>query len=109
MEASGDDGYDEEDKTEDDDEESKSTAIDIGLNEFAKKIPIFEPEERAEYLSESQEKPLTVNLDLALYRAKVLTRNYRYAEAEDILQKVRFFFFFSSYQIEKSSFINYYF
>ena len=65
----------------------KSTsAMDAGLVEFAKKMPIFEPGERVEL--SSQEKPLTVNLDLALYKAKVLTRNYRFAEAEEILRKV---------------------
>nr|XP_048321874.1 protein high chlorophyll fluorescent 107 isoform X2 [Ziziphus jujuba var. spinosa] len=88
MEAPGDGDDDDEHKMEgeDDDDESKSTVIDVGLNEFAKKMPIFEPDERVES-SGSKEKPLTVNLDLALYRAKVLARNHRYAEAENILQK----------------------
>jgi hypothetical protein len=31
---------------------------------------------------------------LALYKAKVLTRNFRYEEAEKILQEVRFFWKF---------------
>ena len=82
MEVSGDD---DEDKTED--EESKSRVIDVGLAKFAKKMPIFEPDERVGS-SSPMERPLTVNLDLALYRAKVLARRYRYAEAEQILQKV---------------------
>ncbi|KAF3456354.1 hypothetical protein FNV43_RR01004 [Rhamnella rubrinervis] len=82
MEISGDD--DDEDKTED--EESKSMVIDVGLAKFAKKMPIFEPDERVGS-SSPLEKPLTVNLDLALYRAKVLARSYRFAEAEKILQK----------------------
>ncbi|XP_024929723.3 protein high chlorophyll fluorescent 107 isoform X2 [Ziziphus jujuba] len=88
MEAPGDGDDDDEHKMEgeDDDDESKSTVIDVGLNEFAKKMPIFEPDKRVES-SGSKEKPLTVNLDLALYRAKVLARNHRYAEAENILQK----------------------
>lgn len=60
--------------------------IDVGLSDFAKKIAIFEPEEGV--VSDSKEKPLKVNLDLALYRAKILTRNYRYAEAEELLEKV---------------------
>ncbi|KAH7573473.1 hypothetical protein ACOSP7_007168 [Xanthoceras sorbifolium] len=62
-----------------------STAfIDDILYEFAKKFPIFEPE-RVEF--SAREKPLTVNLDLALYKAKNLTRNYRYLEAQEILEK----------------------
>ncbi|XP_024022285.1 protein high chlorophyll fluorescent 107 [Morus notabilis] len=64
---------------------SKSAAaIDAGLAEFAKKMRIFEPGER---VVGSQEKPLAVNLDLALYKAKVLARNFRFEEAEEILQK----------------------
>lgn len=62
-----------------------TTVLDAGLAELAKKMPIFEPE-TAE--SGVKEKPLAVNLDLALYRAKILTRNFRYAEAEQILEKV---------------------
>lgn len=69
--------------------------IDAGLSEIAKKMPIFEPE-RSESSSSSsaaavaraQEKPLSVNLDLSLYRAKVLARNFRYRDAEKILEKV---------------------
>ncbi|KAM0984776.1 hypothetical protein ACFX2I_012056 [Malus domestica] len=61
-----------------------TTVLDAGLAELAKKMPIFEPE-AAE--SGVKEKPLAVNLDLALYRAKILTRNFRYAEAEQILEK----------------------
>lgn len=62
--------------------------IDVGLTELAKKMPIFEPEERVLERFGSTEKPLTVNLDLALYRAKVLSRGFRYQEAEKMLQKV---------------------
>ncbi|XP_011100765.1 protein high chlorophyll fluorescent 107 [Sesamum indicum] len=61
-----------------------SSGIDEGLSRFAKKMPIFEPL-RVE--SSSEEKPLSVNLDLALYRARILARNYRYEEAEEILRK----------------------
>ncbi|KAK4425955.1 protein high chlorophyll fluorescent [Sesamum alatum] len=61
-----------------------SSGIDEGLSRFAKKMPIFEPL-RVE--SSSDEKPLMVNLDLALYRAKIFARNYRYQEAEEILRK----------------------
>lgn len=66
---------------------ARSSAIDAGLTEFAKKMPMFEPE-RVEGSPGSQERPLAVNLDLALYRAKFLARSYRYDEAEDILDKV---------------------
>ncbi|KAM4127028.1 hypothetical protein ACJW30_02G059900 [Castanea mollissima] len=61
--------------------------IDVGLTKLAKKMPIFEPEERVLERFGSTEKPLTVNLDLALYRAKVLSRGFRYQEAEEMLQK----------------------
>ncbi|KAF8401318.1 hypothetical protein HHK36_012252 [Tetracentron sinense] len=61
-----------------------SSAIDVSLSKFAKKMPIFEPE-RVELSSE--EKPLAVNLELALYRAKVLGRKYQFEEADKILQK----------------------
>jgi tetratricopeptide (TPR) repeat protein len=68
--------------------------IDAGLSNIAKKMPIFEPE-RSESSSSSsaaaaaraQERPLAVNLDLSLYKAKVLARNFRYKDAEKILEK----------------------
>ncbi|CAK7326348.1 unnamed protein product [Dovyalis caffra] len=83
MEVSG-----ESNEKESDDDKTKSlTIIDVGLEEFAKKMPIFEPERVESSGSGSQEKPLGVNLDLALYKAKVLTRRYKYKEAEEILQK----------------------
>ncbi|PIN19213.1 hypothetical protein CDL12_08106 [Handroanthus impetiginosus] len=75
---------DEDEKTENGKNLEVSSGIDEGLSRFAKKMPIFEPE-RVE--SGSEEKPLLVNLDLALYRAKILARNYRYEEAEEILRK----------------------
>ncbi|XP_050239802.1 protein high chlorophyll fluorescent 107 isoform X2 [Quercus robur] len=68
-------------------EVSKGPDIDVGLTKLAKKMPIFEPEQRVVERFGSTEKPLTVNLDLALYRAKVLSRNFRYQEAEEMLQK----------------------
>lgn len=84
MDISGeDDGKDSEQQREDV-VEGPFSAIDAGLTEFAKKMPIFEPE-RIE--SSSVEKPLIVNLALALYRAKVLARDFRFVEAEKILQK----------------------
>lgn len=67
---------------------SKGPDIDVGLTKLAKKMPIFEPEQRVVERFGSTENPLTVNLDLALYRAKVLSRNFRYQEAEEMLQKV---------------------
>ncbi|KAL7252207.1 hypothetical protein ACSBR1_013956 [Camellia fascicularis] len=67
-----------------DDELSSSAITAVGLSEFARKMPIFEPE-RVEL--SSGEKPLVVNLDLALYRAKVLARSFQYNEAEKLLQK----------------------
>lgn len=81
----------EEGRGETDDDDAKASAIDAGLTEFAKKMPMFEPER---VKSESKEKLLTVNLDLALYRAKVLARNFRFVEAEAILQKVWRFIIF---------------
>lgn len=66
---------------------ARSSAIDSGLTEFAKKMPMFEPE-RLEGSSGSLERPLAVNLDLALYRAKFLARSYRYDEADEVLDKV---------------------
>ncbi|KAF2289053.1 hypothetical protein GH714_025512 [Hevea brasiliensis] len=74
------------DNNVDDGEKKSSAIIDAGLEEFAKKMPIFEPE-RVQVVGSSQDKPLTVNLDLALYKAKVLARNYRYPEAQEILEK----------------------
>ncbi|RDX67804.1 Protein high chlorophyll fluorescent 107 [Mucuna pruriens] len=83
TEFSGEDSDEEEEAKEaEDDEDPKASAIDAGLARFAKKMPMFEPER-----VESKEKPLTVNLDLALYRAKVLARRFRYEEAEATLQK----------------------
>lgn len=67
-------------------EEPSSSSLSFdNLSKFAKKMSIFEP---PRVKSVSGEKPLKVNLDLALYRAKVLTRNYQYEAVEKILQKV---------------------
>lgn len=77
-------------------DDGSASPIDVGLAKFAKKIAIFEPQDGAAGL-DPKEKPLKVNLDLALYRAKMLTRNYRYAEAQQILEKVYlpFYYLFS--------------
>ncbi|KAK7363480.1 hypothetical protein VNO77_05624 [Canavalia gladiata] len=72
----------EEERKETEDDDPKASSIDAGLASFAKKMPMFEPER-----VESKERPLTVNLDLALYKAKVLARKFRYEEAEAMLQK----------------------
>uniref|UniRef100_A0A2P2LN63 Pre-mRNA-splicing factor Syf1/CRNKL1-like C-terminal HAT-repeats domain-containing protein n=2 Tax=Rhizophora mucronata TaxID=61149 RepID=A0A2P2LN63_RHIMU len=68
---------------------SSSAVVDASLEEFAKKMPIFEPR-RVDSAGSSQEKQqslLLVNLDLALYKTKLLARRCRYQEAEKILEK----------------------
>ncbi|KAG6726293.1 hypothetical protein I3842_02G074000 [Carya illinoinensis] len=82
MEFSG-DGESEESE---EDADLRSSAIDAGLTEFAKKMPLFEPE-RVDASGSQLEKPLAVNLDLALYKAKGLARSFRYEEAQEILEK----------------------
>ncbi|PKA55827.1 PsbB mRNA maturation factor Mbb1, chloroplastic [Apostasia shenzhenica] len=57
--------------------------IDQGISEFVKKMPMFEPERGVAL----EDKPLGINLELGLYRAKVLARNFQFKEAEQILQK----------------------
>lgn len=88
MEFPGEDSGDQED--EEAEVELRSSIIDAGLTEIAKKMPIFEPENRVD--SSALERPLIINLDLALYRAKMLARNFQYEEAQQVLQKVFFFF-----------------
>lgn len=88
MDSSGDDGGDSEKSDDDGGGLARSSAIDAGLTEFAKKMPLFEPERVEGSQRGSQERPLAVNMDLALYRAKFLGRSYRYEEAENILDKV---------------------
>lgn len=72
---------------QEDDEASSldSLKINSGLQDLAKKMPVFEPQ-RVEM--DPKERPLRVNLELGLYRAKVLTRNFEFKEAEKILRKV---------------------
>ncbi|KAM0954501.1 putative tetratricopeptide-like repeat protein Mbb1 [Dioscorea sansibarensis] len=71
---------------QEDDEASSlaSLKINSGLQDLAKKMPVFEPQ-RVEM--DPKERPLGVNLELGLYRAKVLTRNFQFKEAEKILRK----------------------
>lgn len=66
-------------------EEYGSKTLDAALSKFAKKMPIFEPDTVD---SGTVKAPLKVNLDLALYKAKVLARNFKYNEAQQILEKV---------------------
>lgn len=87
MEVSGEDSGESGEKESDDDNTKSLKIIDVSLEEFAKKMPIFEPERVGSSGSGPQEKPLDVNLDLALYKAKVLARRFKYKEAEEILQK----------------------
>ncbi|KAL3505630.1 hypothetical protein ACH5RR_031012 [Cinchona calisaya] len=81
MSESDDENVEEEDTKP----SSSSMAFDAKLSKFAKKMPIFEPERVESSLSGGR--PLAVNLDLALYRAKILARNFQYQAAEKILQK----------------------
>ncbi|KAI4303140.1 hypothetical protein MLD38_038809 [Melastoma candidum] len=79
---------DEDDGEGDGDDEEDGvgrTAISDRLSEMARKMPMFEPE-RGEVTGGKEEK-LVVNLDLALYKAKVLGRKFEFAEAQKILEK----------------------
>lgn len=93
LEFPGDDSLIESGKREEEEEgveegrvSSSSSSIEFGLSEIAKKMPMFEPE-RVD--AASSEKPLAINLELALYRAKVLARKFRFEEAEKVLKQVR--------------------
>lgn len=83
MEFTGEDSGDGEEA-----EDESSSVIELGLAEIAKKMPIFEPENRVD--SSALERPLIINLDLALYKAKMMARNFLYDEARQVLQKVFF-------------------
>ncbi|XP_027165527.1 protein high chlorophyll fluorescent 107 [Coffea eugenioides] len=74
----------EDEEVEEEKSSVSSMPFDAKLSKFAKKMPIFEPE-RVEQIPGG--KPLTINLDLALYRAKILARNFQYQASEKILQK----------------------
>lgn len=83
-----------ESKSVDDDREKYGEEVikggermDGSLNFFAKKISMFEPLDRS--LDDGKEKPLDVNLELWLYKAKVLGRKFRFAEADRILRQVK--------------------
>jgi hypothetical protein len=62
--------------------EGSSGAFDRGMSEIARKVPLFEP-------ARGGERPLPINLELWLYRAKVHTRKYEFADAEKLLNQVR--------------------
>lgn len=80
----GESNDDDDSEKEEDNGGGRESPIDTSLENFAKKLPIFEPERG---YAVSKQKPLLVNLDLALYRAKVLTKNFQFEEADNILQK----------------------
>ncbi|KAL9241345.1 hypothetical protein vseg_015467 [Gypsophila vaccaria] len=76
----------------DDEETEGKSALDRSLEKLAKKLPMFEPgkveaNDKDDGFSVKDEPPLKVNLDLALYRAKVLTRNFQFLEAQQLLQQ----------------------
>ncbi|CAM0872883.1 unnamed protein product [Alopecurus aequalis] len=59
--------------------------FDRRMEEIAKKVPLFEPE-----MGEppaTADRPLPINLELWLHRAKVHTRKYEFADAEKLLDK----------------------
>lgn len=58
--------------------------IDEKLQELAKKWPMFEPRIRGEKV---EGRPLDVNLDLSLYRARQMMRRFRFDEAQKILER----------------------
>jgi hypothetical protein len=58
------------------------------MEEIAKKVPLFEPAGVGEPAATAG-RPLPINLELWLHRAKVHTRKYEFAQAEKLLDKVR--------------------
>lgn len=85
-EIDGSDGSSDEEGDEEEEGRGEKSIIDESLEEFAKKLPIFEPG-RGDQIGQVKDPPLKVNLDLALYKAKILTRNFQFDEAEKILQQ----------------------
>ncbi|KAL6902258.1 hypothetical protein ACP4OV_005134 [Aristida adscensionis] len=67
--------------------EAMGGAFDRGLAEIARKVPLFEPAGDGELAAAAGERPLPINLELWLYRIKVHTRKYEFAEAEKLLNK----------------------
>ncbi|BAS83839.1 Os03g0308800 [Oryza sativa Japonica Group] len=66
--------------------EGSSGAFDRGMSEIARKVPLFEPA-RGDAAAVAGERPLPINLELWLYRAKVHTRKYEFADAEKLLNQ----------------------
>jgi hypothetical protein len=71
---------------EDDMNSSYSSKIDEKMSEIAKKLPIFQPENVK--TAPPVDRPLLINLELALYRAKEHTRKFEFDKAEELLLKV---------------------
>ncbi|XP_062211025.1 protein high chlorophyll fluorescent 107-like [Phragmites australis] len=67
--------------------EAMGGAFDRGLAEIARKVPLFEPATDGELAAAAGERPLPINLELWLYRAKVHTRKFEFPEAEKLLDK----------------------
>ena len=61
--------------------------FDRRMEEIARKVPLFEPEMGEP--AATADRPLPINLELWLHRAKVHTRKYEFADAEKLLDKVR--------------------
>ncbi|XP_044375411.1 protein high chlorophyll fluorescent 107 isoform X3 [Triticum aestivum] len=59
--------------------------FDRRMEEIAKKVPLFEPAMGEPAATAGR--PLPINLELWLHRAKVHTRKYEFAEAEKLLNK----------------------
>ncbi|KAJ3699749.1 hypothetical protein LUZ61_003454 [Rhynchospora tenuis] len=70
-------------EVKDDVNSSYPSKIDERMSEVAKKLPIFEPQRVK--TAAPVERPLKINLELALYRAKVLTRQFQFDKAEELL------------------------
>ncbi|KAK3151427.1 hypothetical protein QOZ80_3AG0245730 [Eleusine coracana subsp. coracana] len=67
--------------------EAMGGAFDRGLADIARKVPLFEPTGEGDLAAAAGEKPLPINLELWLYRAKVHTRKFEFPEAEKLLDK----------------------
>uniref|UniRef100_A0A0D9VT87 Uncharacterized protein n=1 Tax=Leersia perrieri TaxID=77586 RepID=A0A0D9VT87_9ORYZ len=63
-----------------------SGAFERGMAEIARNVPLFEPS-RDDAAAVAGERPLPINLELWLYRAKVHTRKYEFPDAEKLLNK----------------------
>ncbi|KAG0501654.1 hypothetical protein HPP92_001726 [Vanilla planifolia] len=66
---------------------ASDSKIGRSLSKLAKKMPIFEPKRGVT----PEQKPLRINLELGIYRAKVFTLKFKFEEANQILQKCIWF------------------